>query len=60
MTLGNRKPRLICCLCGYIHDISLGPMQLIFVELSCLQAKIANVHAKIEFQVEINPHDLEK
>ena len=24
--------------------ISLGPMRLIFVELSCLQAKIANFH----------------
>ena len=29
-------------------------MQLIFVELSCLQAKIANFH------VETDPHDLEK
>ena len=37
----------------HIHGISLGPMRLIFVELSCLQAKIANFH------VEIDPHDLE-
>ena len=27
----------------YLHGISLGPMQLIFVELSCLQAKIAHI-----------------
>ena len=37
-----------------IHGISLGPMQLIFVELSYLQVKIANFH------VEIDPHDLKK
>ena len=28
----------------HIHGISLGPMRLIFVELSCLQAKIENCH----------------
>ena len=32
----------------YIHGISLGPMRLIFVELSCLQAKIVNIHVKID------------
>ena len=37
----------------HIHGISLSPMRLIFVELSCLQEKIANFH------VEIDPHDLE-
>ena len=36
----------------YIHGISLGPMQLIFVELLCLQEKSANFH------LEIDPHDL--
>ena len=45
--LTKKLPRYIC-------GISLNPMLLIFVELSCLQAKIANFH------VEINPHDLEK
>ena len=37
----------------YIHGISLGSMRLVFIELSCLQEKIANFH------VVIDPHDLE-
>ena len=37
----------------HIHGISLSPMRLICVELSCLQEKIAHFH------VEIDPHDLE-
>ena len=41
-------------LLSYIHGISLDPMWLIFVELSCLQAKIDNFHVKID------PRDLEK
>ena len=28
----------------YIHGISLGPMRLLFDELSCLQAKIVNFY----------------
>ena len=37
-----------------LHGISLGPMRQIFVELLCLQAKIAN------FMLKSTPHDIEK
>ena len=50
---GHPSSNLTKTLLGYIHCISLAPMRLIFVELSCLQAQIANFH------VEIDPHDLE-
>ena len=50
---GHPTSNLTKTLLGYIHGISLCPMQLIFVELSCLQEKIAN------FDVEIDHHDLE-
>ena len=51
---GHTYLNLTKTLLRYIHGISLGPMRLIFVELSCGQAKITNFH------VEIDPHDLEK
>ena len=41
---GHPSSNLTKTLLKYIHGISLGPMRLIFVELSCLQAKIANFH----------------
>ena len=41
---GHPSSNLTKTLLRYIHGISLGPMRLIFVELSCLQAKIANFH----------------
>ena len=37
---GHPSSNLTKTLFRYIHGISLGPMQLIFVELSCLPAKI--------------------
>ena len=37
---GHPSSNLTKTLLRYIHGISLGPMRLIFVELSCLQAKI--------------------
>ena len=49
---GHPSSNLTKTLLRYIHGISLDPMRLIFVELSCLQAKIADFH------VEIDPHDL--
>ena len=36
---GHSSSNLTKTLLRYIHGISLGPMRLIFVELSCLQAK---------------------
>ena len=41
---GHPSSNLTKTLFRYIHGISLGPMRLIFVELSCLQAKIENGH----------------
>ena len=41
---GHPSSNLTKTLLKYIHGISLGPMRLIFVKLSCLQAKIANFH----------------
>ena len=41
---GHPYSNLTKTLFRYIHGISLGPMRLIFVELSCLQAKIENFH----------------
>ena len=41
---GHPSSNLTKTLLKYIHGISLGPMRLIFVELSYLQAKIANFH----------------
>ena len=41
---GHPSLNLTKTLLRYIHGISLGPMRLIFVKLSCLQAKIANFH----------------
>ena len=41
---GHPSSNLTKTLLKYIHGTSLGPMRLIFVELSCLQAKIANFH----------------
>ena len=41
---GHPSSNLTKTLLRYIHGISLGPMRLIFVKLSCLQAKIANFH----------------
>ena len=41
---GHPSSNLTKTLLKYIHGISLGPMRLIFVELSCLQAKIAIFH----------------
>ena len=41
---GHPSSNLTKTLFRYIHGISLGPMRLIFVELSCLQAKIDNFH----------------
>ena len=41
---GHPSSNLTKTLLRYIHVISLDPMRLIFVELSCLQAKIANFH----------------
>ena len=48
--IGQSHPYLYLTktLLGYIHGISLAPMWLIFVELSCLQAKIANFHVEID------------
>ena len=40
---GHPSSNLTKTLLRYIHGISLGPMRLIFVKLSCLQAKIANL-----------------
>ena len=37
---GHPSSNLTKTLLKYIHGISLGPMRLIFVELSCLQAKL--------------------
>ena len=37
---GHPYSNLTKTLLRYIHGISLGPMRLIFVELSCLQAKL--------------------
>ena len=51
---GHPSSNLTKTLLRYIHGISLEPMWLIFVELSCLQIQIANFH------VEIDTHDLEK
>ena len=45
---GHPSSNLTKTLLRYIHGISLSPMRLIFVELSCLQAKIANCHVKID------------
>ena len=45
---GHPSSKLTNTLLEYIHGISLGPMRLIFVELSCLQAKIANLHVEID------------
>ena len=45
---GHPSSNLTKTLFRYIHGISLGPMRLIFVELSCLQAKITNFHVKID------------
>ena len=47
---GHLSSNLTKTLPRYIHGISLGPMRLIFVELSCLQAKIANFHIEIDLQ----------
>ena len=44
---GHPSSNLTKTLLRYIHGISLGPMRLIFVELSCLQAKIANFMFKL-------------
>ena len=42
---GHPSSNLTKTLLKYIHGISLGPMRLLlFDELSCLQAKIANFH----------------
>ena len=49
---GHPSSILTTTLMRYIRDISLGSMRLVFIELLCLQEKIANCH------VEIDPHDL--
>ena len=49
---GHPSSNLTKTLLRYIHGISLEPMWLIFVELSCLQIQIANFH------VEIDTHDI--
>ena len=41
---GHPSSNLTKTLLKYIHGISLGPMRLLFVELSCLQAEIENFH----------------
>ena len=41
---GHPSSNLTKTLLKYIHGISLGPMQLLFVELLCLQAEIENFH----------------
>ena len=41
---GHPSSNLTKTLLRYIHGISLGPMRLLFDELSCLQAKITNFH----------------
>ena len=41
---GHPSSNLTKTLLRYIHGISLGPMRLLFDELSCLQAKIVNLH----------------
>ena len=41
---GHQSSNLTKTLLRYIHGISLGPMRLLFDELSCLQAKITNFH----------------
>ena len=51
---GHPSSNLTKTVLRYIHCISLGPMRLIVVELSCIKAKSAHFHE------EINPHDLEK
>ena len=51
---GHPSSNLAKTLLGCIHGIRLGTMRLIFVDLSCSQAKIENFH------VEIDPHDLAK
>ena len=45
---GHPPSNLTKTLLRYIHGISLDPMRLIFVELSCLQAKIADFHVEID------------
>ena len=45
---GHPSSNLTKSLLRYIHGISLGPMRLIFVELLCLQGKIANFHVEID------------
>ena len=49
---GHPYSNLTKTLLRYIHGISLGPMRLIFVELSCLQAKLQI------FMFKLTPHDL--
>ena len=44
---GHPSSNFAKTLLRYIHGISLGPMRLIFVQLSCLQVKIANFHVEI-------------
>ena len=41
---GHPSSNLTKTLLRYIHGISLGPMRLLFDELSCLQAKITHFH----------------
>ena len=41
---GYPSSNLTKTLLRYIHGISLGPMRLLFEELSCLQAKSVNFH----------------
>ena len=40
---GHPSSNLTKTLLRYIHGISLGPMRLIFVKISCLQAKIVQI-----------------
>ena len=51
---GSPSSYLTKTLLIYIHGISVGPMLLIFVEIPCLKAQIANFHFEIE------PQDLTK
>ena len=45
---GHPSSNLTKTLLSYIYDISLGPIRLIFIKLSCLQATIANFHVEID------------
>ena len=45
---GHPSLNLTKTLIEYIHGISLDPMQIIFVKLSSLQAKMANFHVEID------------